>query len=177
MQPKIVIVTAPRHTGKSSLIARYTALCAGKRIPMAGILAPGLWANDRRSGFDLVDLSTGRRVPLAVRGESRGKVKIGFTFYAEGVTAARAALAVKHCATADLVVVDEVGRLEVAGEGWAPYLPPLIALPGKTHIWAVRSSLVETVARRWGFTPHAVVDASAPGSLDQLTTACGLFDP
>ena len=175
-QPRIIVVTAPRHTGKSSLIARYVEWCREHDIRMAGILAEGLWENNQRSGFNLVDLSTGIRVPLAVRSAPHGRARIRFDFYPDGVEAARTALDAAHCAASDLIVVDEVGKLEVIGEGWAPFLPPLLALPGKTNIWAVRTSLVETVARRWSFTPRAVVDARSPGALDELIASCALFD-
>jgi nucleoside-triphosphatase len=175
-QPAIVMVTSPQHTGKSSLIARYVDLCVEKKVGLAGILAEGLWENNQRSGFNLVDLSSRIRVPLAFRCPPRGRARISFEFYPEGIEAARTALDANRCATADLIVVDEVGKLEVIGEGWAPYLPPLLALPGKMHIWAVRASLVEAVARCWEFTPRAVVDARSHGALDELITACALFD-
>jgi nucleoside-triphosphatase len=174
-QPRVIIVTAPQHTGKSSLLARYLELCRQHDVRVAGILAEGLWENNRRSGFNLVDLTTGIPVPLAVRCTPHGRARIGFEFFKEGIDAAVAALDAQRCAAADLIVVDEVGKLEVIDQGWAPHLPPLIDLPGKTHIWAVRQSLVDAVAKRWRFTPHAVVDARSNSALNDLTDACALF--
>ena len=174
--PCIVIVTSPQHTGKSSLIARYIERCRQHDVSVAGILAEGLWKDDQRSGFDLVDLTSGIRVPLAVRCAPHGRARISFEFFSEGIDAAHAALDAKRCATADLIVVDEVGKLEAMGQGWAPLFPPLLELPGKTHVWAVRESLVDAVAKRWAFTPHAVVEAISPDALDKLTAACALFD-
>lgn len=175
-RPTIVVVTSPRHTGKSSLIARYVNLCSQHHIRVAGILAEGLWEDHQRSGFNLVDLSAGHRVPLAVRSPPSGRARIGFDFYLEGVEAARMALSKDRCATADLIVVDEIGKLELIGDGWADYLPPLLGLTGKTHLWAMRESLVDAVARQWAFTPRALVDARSPEALDQLIDACALFD-
>ncbi len=175
-QSRIVIVTSPQHTGKSSLIDQYLDRCRQNAIRVAGILAPGLWENNQRSGFDLVDLSSGIRIPLAVRCAPQGRARIGFQFFQQGIAAAAAALDTKRCMDADLIVVDEVGKLEIIGEGWAPHLSPLLDLPNKTHIWAVRESLVDAVAKRWRFTPHAVVDARSPDALDKLVAACALFD-
>jgi len=175
-QPRIIIVTSPQHTGKSSLIARYIECCRQHDVNVAGILAEGLWKNDQRSGFNLVDLTTGHRVPLAVRCARHGRAQISFEFFPEGIDAAHAALDAQCCTTADIIVVDEVGKLEIMGEGWAPLLPSLLNLTGKTHIWAVRESLVDAVAKRWMFTPHAVVDARSPEALSELTAACALFD-
>ena len=175
-QPRIVLVTSPQHTGKSSLISRYIKLCRQHGIRVAGILAEGLWENNRRSGFNLVDLSSGNRVPLAVRCAPHGRAQVSFDFFQDGIEAGQAALEVDRCATAELIIVDEVGKLEVIGQGWAQYLPSLLELPGKTHIWAVRESLVDTVAKRWTFTPHAVVDARSRNALNALMAACALFE-
>lgn len=174
--PRIVIVTSLQHTGKSSLIARYIERCRQHDVSVAGILAEGLWKNNQRSGFKLVDLMSGARVPLAIRCPPHGRPRIRFEFFPEGINAAHAALDATRCAAAELIVVDEVGKLEVMGEGWAPLLPPLLELPGKTHIWAVRESLVDAVTRRWAFTPHAVIEARVPGALDELAAACERFD-
>lgn len=176
LQPDIVIVTSPLHAGKSSLIARYADLCGKHNIRVAGIIAEGLWKNNQRSGFNLIDLSCGRCVPLAFRCPPREPACVGFDFYPEGIEAARAALDPDLCAKADLIVVDEVGKLEIMAGGWALYLMPLLRLAGKTHIWAVRDSLVEAVTHRWRFTPRAVVDAWSPDALNELISACALFD-
>jgi nucleoside-triphosphatase THEP1 len=174
--PEVIIVFSPPHTGKSSLLFRYTEMCSKRNIRMAGILAEGLWEKNVRSGFNLVDLSNGVRVPLAFRcapGEKRRGII--FDFHPEGAEAAREALDEKRCAGAELIVVDEVGKLELKGCGWAPYLGPLLQLTGKKHVWAVRDTLVKAVAERWGFTPHAVVDARSPDALQELINACALF--
>jgi nucleoside-triphosphatase THEP1 len=175
MQPRIIIVTSPKHTGKSSLIARYAQFCGRYNLPVAGILAEGLWENSQRSGFTLVDLSSGVRVPLAYRSAPHGRARICFDFFPQGIAAALSALDVNRCVAANPIVVDEVGKLELLGKGWAPVLPPLLGLTGKTHIWAVRSSLVEAVIEHWGFTPRAVVDSRSPDALNNLINACGLF--
>jgi nucleoside-triphosphatase THEP1 len=174
-QPRIVIVTAPQHSGKSSLIARYVEQCHQHRVHTAGILAEGLWEGNQRSGFNLVDLSSGVRVPLAVRCAPHGQARIRFEFFQAGIDAGMAALDTERCAAANLIVVDEVGKLEVMGQGWAPYLPPLLELPVKTHIWVVRESLVEAVAKRWALSPLAVVDARNEDALNELIDACALF--
>ncbi|MGA6927046.1 MAG: hypothetical protein WBY88_15255 [Desulfosarcina sp.] len=49
-------------------------------------------------------------------------------------------------------------------------------LTGKTHLWAVRESLVNAVAGQWAFTPRAIVDARSPEALGELIRACALFD-
>ena len=156
-------------------MARYIERCREHGVGVAGILAEGLWQNDLRSGFTLIDLSSGKRVPLAVRCAPHGQARIGFDFFPEGIEAGKAALDKARSGEADLIVVDEVGKLEVRGQGWAPYLPGLLGLPGKTHVWAVRKSLVDAVIEKWRIVPHAVVDALNPNALDDLGEACALF--
>ena len=62
-----IILTGAVQSGKSTLAALLVKQLKGKSIPMAGILAKGLWENDQRAGFDLIDLKTGLSTPLARR--------------------------------------------------------------------------------------------------------------
>ncbi len=58
-----------------------------------------------------------------------------------------------------MVLVDEIGPLELRGEGWAPALPPLWSRDGAVVVLAVRPGLVEAVAARWDLRPRLVWQA------------------
>ena len=47
--------------------------------------------------------------------------------------AGRLALSARRCGHADLVIVDEVGKLEARHEGWAPQLKELLELDIPLH--------------------------------------------
>ena len=49
----------------------------------------------------------------------------------------------------DLIVIDEVGRLEMQGMGWNSLLRELAAIETIPQVWIVRDELVDAVMERW----------------------------
>ena len=60
-----------------------------------------------------------------------------------------------------VVIVDEVGRLELKGRGWAESLDLLLSLPGKPVILTVRDHFLEEVKQRWNLHAAEVVHAGS----------------
>ena len=127
-------------------------------VRVAGILAPGILTDGRRTGFDLVNLATGERVPLA-----REQGNVGgpharwsrFAFSPEGLALGRRALT-DDVRGADVVVVDEVGPFELSGGGWSAPLDALAHGYGGALLLVVRESVVDAVRTRWGPADTAV---------------------
>jgi len=168
--PKMIILTGPIHCGKTTLLESLVASLRSKGLKPAGFLARGLWSEDRRSGFDLIDLGQGTITPLARR-RAQAEGPTPFQFFEPGLQAGARALAPEICAGADLVIVDEVGPLELAGQGWAPFLDPFLQLEGPVHLWVVRSGLVESVCRKWRLDQGLVIPADQPQALERLEAA------
>jgi nucleoside-triphosphatase THEP1 len=170
-----IILTGAVQCGKSTLAEKLINRLETKDITMAGILARGLWKNNQREGFDLMDIRTGKVTPLARRSAELAppnKDKIPFSFFEQGVTAGYDALSVAACKTAEVILVDEIGKLEARGLGWASCLSPLLTLSRSLHIWIVRENLVRQVCRIWPVEQTMVIHAAALDALLNLTTAC-----
>jgi len=166
--PRIILVTGNTQSGKSSLIEGLIPDLKQRNLKLAGILAKGLWENNIRSGFILIDLKRNKSVPLAQRVRNHDRNTVPFEFFPSGIKAGRRALSVESCAGADIVVVDEVGRLETAGMGWAPFLMPLLQLKDAVHIWVVRTGLVNDVCEIWNLDRPPQVRANEPNASDRL---------
>ena len=121
-------------------------------IAVAGIACPGMWEKGRRSGFALLELDTGNKMPLARRVD--GLRPVPFLFDARGLEKGDLALSEKRCKNAGVVVIDEVGKIELAGGGWAGALERLLALDGPVLLWVVRTRLVDQVKSRFGVQPE-----------------------
>lgn len=160
-RPPVFIITGSHGGGKSELVAGLAALLRAAGKKPGGICAAGLWENGERSGFDLIDLASDRRVPLSRRGLAGAAVRAGeFGFYSEGLAAGEAALSSAGAAGADLIFVDEIGFLELEGRGWAPALERLLR-GSRPAVLVVRDYLLEKVAARWELAPAAVLRAGA----------------
>lgn len=166
--PRIILVTGNTQSGKSSLIEGLIPDLKQRNLKLAGILAKGLWENNIRSGFILIDLKRNKSVPLAQRVRNHDRNTVPFEFFPSGIKAGRRALSVESCAGADIVVVDEVGRLETAGMGWAPFLTPLLDLNGAVHLWVIRAGLVDDVCRIWNLDQPSRIRADEPNASNNL---------
>lgn len=168
-----IIITGDVQSGKSTLAAGLITFLEKRGVAMAGILASGLWKDDQRHGFDLVDLKTGVTTPLARRKIDPADGGITpFQFFGPGMAAGKQALGAVRCRDAAVIMVDEVGKLELKGRGWAPFLDSLLSMEPAIHIWIVRESLVEAVCQRWQFQTPAIVRADDGDSLERLKALC-----
>ena len=137
-----------------------------ERFVKAGSTASGL-VNLKRTeggrivGIDGVDLRTGERFRFADRGDRADAAPIAATVgnyrvLQSGV--ARALDALGNHAGSDLHVFDEVGRLELRGEGLAPALT-LLADPAVERLIVVaRKELADRVAALPTAVPWKVID-------------------
>ena len=169
----VIIVSGTAHCGKTSLLAAVLPQLVRQGWNIAGILAEGHWRDNRRSGFTLIDLSNGRRTPLAKSVVDGGPHAFPYIFNPQGLIAGRQALTLTDCFAADLVVIDEIGSLEVNGGGWAGCLPALLRPSGPPLLWVVQSRWLELVCAKWEIAPEAIIDAADPAATGRL---CGLLE-
>jgi nucleoside-triphosphatase THEP1 len=158
-----VIVTGATGSGKTTLVTAVVERLRARGARVAGILAPGHVAGGRRTGFDVVNLATGERKPLAREEEhvaGRHPRWSRFAFSPEGLALGHTALA-EDARAADVVVVDEVGPFELSGGGWADALDALVAMPSGAMLLVVRESVVDSVKARWGSADSVVYDVAS----------------
>ena len=144
MMPTVYLVSGPVHSGKTT---RLAAWCKG-RSDVGGILQ--LEADGQRF-FE--DIQSGRRY-LMDAGEREKKVyTIGkYRFYTAAFAWASDLLVeAPEQPGIKWLVIDEIGPLEMKGEGLAPVLEGLLQspLPGVQLIIVVREELVEKVLKRY----------------------------
>ena len=155
----VFIITGGRGSGKSELVIELAKFLRAAGKKPGGICAAGLWQNGTRTGFDLIDLSSGTRVPLCRRGASGGTAAAAgeFRFFKEGLETGIKALSPESLAGADAVFVDEIGPLELDGGGWAEPLEVLLENQKAPLVIVVRNSLLDRVRARWGLLGRAVI--------------------
>jgi nucleoside-triphosphatase THEP1 len=117
-ETRFTFVTGPRDAGKTQTLRRLAEekRRAGHRI--GGVIAEAGLREGVKESYSFVDLATGERRLYAILQGNSGP---GYWFLADGLAFGRAAM---HRAVADGVdalFVDEVGPLEMAGNGlWEP---------------------------------------------------------
>jgi molybdopterin-guanine dinucleotide biosynthesis protein A/nucleoside-triphosphatase THEP1 len=164
---KLVLWTGEKHSGKTTRAAKLVEIARGEGFNVAGLLAPSLYRDGELLGFDAIDLQNETRAPLAKRNTDTGKT-IRFTFLPEGLKLGNAALSTTAAKSADLVIVDEFGPLELDGRGWRENVDSLLASSSALILLVVRQELADAVRRVYTDFPCRNLAAIEPESIGKV---------
>lgn len=115
---RALLVVGPRESGKTSAILAFSAALQNQGISVDGVASPRLLQGGQTVGYKVRRVSTGEEHILCAL-EPPGLACGRFFFRPEAVTFANTTL--KEAAqSAEVVVIDEVGPLELAGAGFFP---------------------------------------------------------
>ncbi|MCL5028156.1 MAG: nucleoside-triphosphatase [Bacteroidetes bacterium] len=169
--PIVFIVTGERGSGKTTLLSQTLLKLKSEKINTSGILAPGFWTDNRRSAFDIVDIQSEDRTKLCTIEPSQSRVRIGqFNFLSEGISLGNKALSTDKVSESDVCIIDEIGFLELKGEGWSNRLNELIKNYKKILVLVVRNELVDDVCKKWSIYSPIIFDCREKDS-DNLSSA------
>ncbi len=154
-----IAVTGDRRSGKTTKLKRLVEALTARGVKAGGIFQPAADTSAEPEGYYVEDILTRERKELARRLSRPGESGLIFKFDpAAWEWAARKISEARR--TCDILVVDEVGRLEASGKGHLPAL--LKEIPDETVfscLLCVRSDCFDRVAealprlRRISFQP------------------------
>jgi nucleoside-triphosphatase THEP1 len=157
--PTVFILTGRSGSGKTTMLQKIVEILKTSNLKIGGILAPGFWKDGKRERFDILDIKTGEKTLLCTIENSNGKITEGpFHFMEEGLEFGSRALDKVCLDGVEFIIIDEVGRLELRGEGWAKNLDRLTDPINKSMLLVVREQLIEKVCKKWGLQPKEVWD-------------------
>ncbi|MDZ7633940.1 MAG: nucleoside-triphosphatase [Bacteroidales bacterium] len=158
---KVFIVTGTIGEGKTSWLAKLSGLLKEKGVRVGGILGLRIVEEERTTGYDVSDISTGARAPFLRYTGSETMGVDRFTVDDAGYEAGKNALHPETNHDKDVVILDEVGPLELRGLGWSERLVWILNEPGAILIIAVRKNLTEEVTDKFGITGARVIDVAS----------------
>ncbi|MDR8522393.1 ATP-binding cassette domain-containing protein [Shewanella fidelis] len=172
---KVLIVTGESGSGKTTALAALIEQCQQQQIKLKGMLCPGVMKDGRRFSSDIVDIATGERCLFGHRtGVLDKKTGTRFSFTEAGLALGLQALDHNNFNQGDICIVDEIGPMELGGQGFGKQIAPLLAVANSRHIWVVRPNLIEQVCRHWSLHNPEVIDiedAHLPQKLMQFINA------
>ena len=144
-----LILSGEIGAGKTSVASRLAVELDGRGITVGGVLSPRILDEGVTIGYTINDLMFDEERPFASL-DPPG-IPVGKFFIAErGLAFARRAIE-RAASSVRTVFIDEVGMLELAGNGLTPAVRPLLqsqVLP----ILLVRSSFVDAVVHAFSIT-------------------------
>ena len=157
---KIYLVTGAVGEGKTAWLVKLTGLMKERGISTGGILALRIMEEGKTTGYDITDISSGSRTPFL---RQTGDATVGverFTMDEAGFRAGQRALDPSVNRTMDVVIIDEVGPLELRGQGWSDRISGLLHETRAILILAVRKNLTEDVKEKFGITTAGITDVT-----------------
>jgi nucleoside-triphosphatase THEP1 len=160
---RVVVVTGSGNTGKTKAVRSVAERLQSSGVSVAGFIQPGKFSGDRKVGFRLHDLATGEEAVLATLGERPdGDFGTRYQFAEAGFRLGRRALL--QASSGAVVIIDELGPVELRGQGHMPAVRAALAVPDlRAAVIVVRRALVPSLLAELDASDSIVVDVDTVG--------------
>jgi nucleoside-triphosphatase THEP1 len=163
----IFILTGPVHSGKTTLLKKVVRELKEQKYRIDGFLSEAVREKEETVGYDLFDLKKERTIPLIRRTGKKEWQKIGsYFFIPQGLEEAEKIIL--QGKEADILVVDEVGPLELSGRGYWPALKQVVFHPLNNFLLVMRINIVKDFLAMLGKSEVKIFDIKNKGIFAQL---------
>jgi len=163
----IFVLSGPVHGGKTMFLERSLPRWTARDLPCGGFLSLSATDADGAKVYDLLEVKKGRRHPFLRREGAPDAERTGpFVFVPATLELARALI--RDAAPGELLIVDEVGPLELEGGGLWPALRETIARPDRRILLVVREEILEDLAAVLAPVVPLVFDVRDPDAQELL---------
>jgi nucleoside-triphosphatase THEP1 len=158
---KVFIITGSVREGKTTFAKNLIEFFRNNNISTGGIISERVMADSLTTGYDVVNIETGEKTIFLRQNEECGSEKIGkFTICPDGLAMGRTVLHSLVMKENIIVIVDEVGLLELKDRGWSEGISELLKTPAKNIILTVRNTFINEVKIKFGINEAIILNIS-----------------
>ncbi len=118
-----ILITGPPRSGKSTLISKLIEFYSKKNFKIKGFLTPEVREKKRRIGFDIEEISSHIRIPLARIGDYKTKYKLGkYSVFIDEFEKVISNLENFNYGQVDLIIIDEIGKMELFSKRFQTFI-------------------------------------------------------
>ena len=156
----IYIITGAIGEGKTTQVRKLVEQLKTGNVSVMGIYSPRIMVDGQTAGYDVVDVDSGLRVPfLRVDSKSESK-KIGrYSINPAAIEAGLKSLSAAMDSNPDVIVADEIGKMELGNEGWFEKIDGMLK-GSSILVFAVRDSFVEEIVNKFEMKDYSVMPVS-----------------
>ena len=149
-RPTVVIITGELHQGKTTFALKVVGKLLEKNISITGFLAIAKNRDGKRCGFDLMEVGKSGTIELCSDKPDEKRQSFGkYYFNPEAIDTGKSLLSPENLSGKQAAVVDEIGPLELRGEGWSSAIDGICQSSGILQIWVVRKGIIDAVLKKW----------------------------
>lgn len=156
LSAKVFIITGAIGEGKTTQVQKVIEELKSKNIKVGGIVSPRIMDKDITTGYDVLVIENNNREPFLRRNSESESDKIGnFSISEKGLQMGVNALSLSNRDHSEVIVIDEIGRLELENRGWSSNLTELLN-NSKVLLITIRDNFVDQVIQKWDLKNYSV---------------------
>ncbi len=161
---KTIIITGEIGAGKTTFLQNLVQELKEEGISVKGIFSKRLMENGATTGYEIVNIASNKSYPFLGVEKKDFANKIGKYFIdSKGLKQAKKTL--RDIDLSEVIIVDEIGKLELRGDGWADELHLLTQKNAAVLLFSVRKEVVNEVKEKWNLIPVAIFEINETTSL------------
>lgn len=160
--PPVTIITGDRGEGKTTFLKNKIRDLQMQGLRVTGFIAEGIQKDGRRTGYRIINVNTGEKAEFCLESGKPEWERTGrYYIDPQGLAKGYEWLDPECIRQSDLVVIDELGPLELSGRGWDTPITRILREEPKPMIWTVRRKLVKKIAHKWNIGKTEIIDIAA----------------
>jgi nucleoside-triphosphatase THEP1 len=153
----VFIISGKVSEGKTRFITDLNRRLRDRQIATGGFYARRVMQDGQTLGYDLVRVDTGEAYNfLAVKRKETANHIGKYEINTDTLEIGKRTLAAENIQGKDVVFLDEIGRLELNGDGWSKSLEKLLAVTSLCLVITVRKDYLDQVLRKYNLH-HAMI--------------------
>jgi nucleoside-triphosphatase THEP1 len=154
----VFIITGTLHGGKTNFARQVAENLKNKGFKTNGFLSVGIFKNDRRHSFELLNLKNEERILLCSKEQIMDWIKLGhFYFNPKGIEFGKQII--QSSENDEIIFIDEVGKLELIDKKiWYDELIFLKSKPDQIQIWIVRKDYIPLLTENFSISNDNIID-------------------
>lgn len=171
---KVFIISGAIGQGKTVLIQQIEKELQSKSITVGGILSVRVVENEVTIGYDIVDILSRKSEVFLRISNDESLEKLGrFRIFPNGLKFGVKALNSPEASLCKIIIIDEVGSLELENKGWANSITNILNTSSSHLIISVRDTATEQVIEKWKFRNYSVFK---PSESDYLAVSSKIIE-
>ncbi len=166
---RFIIITAGQGQGKTNLLKEVISILKSNSIKLKGFYAEGYWEDNKRSGFDLVNVSTNKKVKFCTTKVIQDWNKtFHYYFNPEAIKIGNQILNINLLSDVDLIIIDEIGKIDLRGEIWHDAFTNIVKNSEVPILFVVRNTFLKEVIEYWNLRDVKIFEAGVHNSKEVI---------